>query len=79
MDGETFDALVKRLTQTRLSRVEALRGVLATVVVGLPSAFLATDADAKYTRKGAGKKRSARQGQEAGPRPAPEAPAAGTG
>ena len=35
MDGDTFDALVKRLTQTRLSRVEALRGMLASAAVGL--------------------------------------------
>ena len=32
MDGEHFDSLVKRLTQTRLTRWEALRGVLASAV-----------------------------------------------
>ena len=32
MDGEHFDTLVKRLTQTRLTRWEALRGVLASAV-----------------------------------------------
>ena len=56
MDGATFDALVKRLTQTRLSRLEALRGVLATAVVGLTGASLAADTAAKRKRKGAGKK-----------------------
>ena len=39
MDGATFDALVKRLTQTRLTRWEALRGVLATGLVGLTGAY----------------------------------------
>jgi hypothetical protein len=56
MDGEAFDALVKRLTQTRLSRLEAVRGVLATAVVGLPGVFLAADTAAKRKRKGARKK-----------------------
>src|SRR4051794_12630261 len=51
MDGETFDILVKRLTQTRLTRWEALRGVLASVVVGLTGAASATDTTAKRKRK----------------------------
>ena len=38
MDGEHFDSLVKRLTQTRLSRSAAVRGVLASAVVGLTGA-----------------------------------------
>ena len=58
MDGATFDALVKRLTQTRLSWVEALRGMLASAVVGRPGVFLAADTAAKPTRKGAGSRAS---------------------
>src|SRR5262245_24756579 len=56
MDGDTFDELVKRLTQARVTRLEALRGLLAGAAVGLTGATLADDADAKQKRKAAGKK-----------------------
>ena len=58
MDGATFDALVKRLTQTRLSRLEALRGVLARPWWASPGASLAADTAAKRKRKGAGSRAS---------------------
>jgi hypothetical protein len=55
MEGETFDDLVKRLTATRLSRLDALRGLLASAAVGLTGATLAA-ADARKKSKAAGKK-----------------------
>src|SRR4051812_42093587 len=70
MDGETFDALVKRLTAARLTRLDALRGFVASAAVGLTGGSLAADeteakqakADGKKT-KGAGKKKA--KGQHA--------------
>jgi hypothetical protein len=55
MDDQHFDDLVKRLTQTRLSRFAAVRGVLASAVVGLTGATRA-DATAAKTKGDAGKK-----------------------
>ena len=55
MEGETFDDLVKRLTQTRLSRVAAVRGVLASAVVGLTGATRAAETAARKRGKGKGK------------------------
>ena len=46
MDGGTFDDLVKRLTQTRLRRADALRGVLASAAVGLAGVTLTHAQDA---------------------------------
>ena len=64
MDGDTFDDLVKRLTQTRLSRVDALRGMLASAVVGLTGAPLADETDARKKRNAGKKKhREARHGK----------------
>ena len=51
MDGERFDRLVKRLTQTRLTRSEALRGVFASAVVGLTVATRTDDSAAKKQGK----------------------------
>ena len=57
MDGETFDNLVKRLTQARLTRLDALRGVLASAAVGLAGATLsAEETVAKKQGKGKGRK-----------------------
>jgi hypothetical protein len=55
MDDQHFDDLVKRLTQTRLSRVAALRGVLASAVVGLTGATRADATAAKPKGDAAGK------------------------
>ena len=56
MDGETFDDLVKRLTATRLTRWDALRGLLASAAVGLTGATLAAAVDARKKSKAARKK-----------------------
>ena len=58
MEGETFDDLVKRLTEARLTRLDALRGVLASAAVGLAGATLsAEETAAKKQGKGKGKKK----------------------
>ena len=64
MDGERFDSLVKRLTQTRLTRWEALRGVLASAVVGLTGAARAEETAAK--KPGKQPKRGAAAGKHGG-------------
>src|SRR3954469_5245459 len=68
MDGEKFDDLVKRLTTARLTRLSALRGLIASRVVGLTRATLAADeTEAKKHGKAAGKKHGAKKhGKAAG-------------
>ncbi|MDF2738997.1 MAG: hypothetical protein K0S88_363 [Actinomycetia bacterium] len=51
MDGEHFDSLVKRLTQTRLTRWEALRVVLASAALGFTAASRTDDTAAKKQSK----------------------------
>src|SRR4051794_7156837 len=80
MDGDTFDDLVKRLTQARVTRLEALRGLVASAAVGLTGATRAADADAKKkgkkgrgngkakTRKGKGHGKDKRTGKDAAPK-----------
>jgi hypothetical protein len=66
MDAEKFDALIKGLSQTRLTRVSALRSFvagLATAVTGL--GLSAVDSEAKKKRKGKrGKKRKAKKNKK---------------
>ncbi len=52
MDDQHFDDLVKRLTQARLSRFDAVRGLLASAVVGLTGATLAEKTAARKQAKG---------------------------
>src|SRR3954454_4927478 len=62
MDGEKFDDLVKRLTAARLTRLDALRGLIASTVVGLTGATLAApETEAKQHGKAAGKKGGAKK------------------
>jgi hypothetical protein len=56
MEGDAFDDLVKRLSQARLTRVDALRGVLASAAVGLIGARLVEETAATTKGKAAGKK-----------------------
>jgi hypothetical protein len=56
MDGATFDDLVKRLMQARVTRSDALRGVLASAAVGLIGATLTKETEAKKKTKQGGKK-----------------------
>ena len=82
MDGETFDDLVKRLTQTRLSRVAAVRGVLASAVVGLTGATRAEETAARKRAKGKGKKARRKRGRGSAtsrPRRSPRSRSAITG
>src|SRR4051794_20202584 len=58
MDGENFDDLVKRITAARLTRLEALRGLIASAAVGLTGATLADATEAKKQAKADGKKGS---------------------
>ena len=66
MDGEKFDDLLKRLCATRLTRISALRGLVAGAAAALTGATLASDdADAKKrgkgkSRKGKGKGKSSK-------------------
>ena len=72
MDGEHFDSLVKRLTQTRLTRWEALRGVLASAVVGLTAATRTDDTAAKKqggNKQGGPKGGTTKQGTAGKPQP----------
>ena len=64
MDGERFDSLVKRLTQTRLTRWEALRGVLASAALGFTAASLTDDTAAK--KQGKQPKRGSAAGKQGG-------------
>src|SRR4051794_14268974 len=55
MDDEPFDALVKRLAQTRLSRLDALRGLAASALAGVVGVTLPeAEGEAKphHKRKG---------------------------
>jgi hypothetical protein len=66
MEGETFDDLVKRLTAARLSRLDALRGVLASAAVGLAGATRSpAETAAKKPGKGKGRKGKSK-GKKAG-------------
>ena len=65
MDAETFDTLVKRLTQTRLTRWDALRGLIVGAAVGLTGATPADETGAKKKAKAAGKKRGKGQQTQA--------------
>lgn len=56
MDDQHFDDLVKRLTQTRLSRSAAVRGVLAGAVAGLTAAARAEETTARKRGKGKAKR-----------------------
>ena len=64
MDGEHFDSLVKRLTQTRLTRWEALRGVLASAVVGLTAATRTDATAAKKQTKQSKQSKQSKQGKQ---------------
>src|SRR3954470_13672003 len=71
MDGETFDILVKRLAQTRPSRLDALRGLTATALAGVVGGTLAaTEGGAKphhkRTRTGHGRRGDDRTGHGQG-------------
>jgi hypothetical protein len=67
VEGKTFDELIKRLTAARLSRLDALRGVLASAAVGLAGATLATEETAaKKGGKGKGRKGKGRKGKGKG-------------
>src|SRR3954469_14460146 len=67
MDGEKFDDLVKRLAAARLTRLDALRGLIASAAVGLTGATLADETAAKKHGKAAGKKGGAKKhGKAAG-------------
>ena len=57
MDGETFDDLVKRLTAARLTRLDALRGLIASAAVGLTGATLGIDETEAKKKAKRGKKR----------------------
>jgi hypothetical protein len=52
VDGKTFDDLIRRFCTTRLTRVSALRGLVAGVAASLTGASLASDIDAKNKKKG---------------------------
>jgi hypothetical protein len=43
MDGKRFDALIRRLSTARLTRLRALQGVAAATAVGLTGSTLATE------------------------------------
>ncbi len=58
MDGQQFDAHVQRLTQVRLTRLDALRGLIASAAAGLTGATLIDDTDAKRAGKKGGKKKA---------------------
>ena len=67
MDSERFDDLVKRITAARLTRLEVLRGVLASAAVGLMGATLSAEAMvAQKQAKGAGKKTGKGKGKGQG-------------
>src|SRR5687768_3721735 len=54
MDGQKFDELVKQFCTTRLTRLSALRGLVAGVAATVTgSTLIADDADAKKGRGGA--------------------------
>src|SRR4051812_3201726 len=56
MDGERLDDLIKRFSVTRITRLEALRGMVAGAGLALTAATLAAvEADAKDKGKGKGK------------------------
>src|SRR6185312_5922830 len=66
VDEKQFDALVKRLTQNRLSRLDALRGMAASALTGLAAVGLVrTETEAKPRHKGKSKahKHKTKQGQ----------------
>jgi hypothetical protein len=64
MDGEKFDDLLKRLCTTRLTRISALRGLVAGAAAALTGAAIASDeTDAKKKRGGA-KKGAAKKGRK---------------
>ena len=56
MDADAFDIWVKRLSQARVTRWEALRGVLASAAVALTGTTLADETVAKKQGRKAGKK-----------------------
>lgn len=67
MDGEKFDALLRRVCTTRLTRFSALRGLVAGAAAALTGAALASQsADAKKggKRKGKGKSSKDRGGRK---------------
>jgi hypothetical protein len=56
MDGEKFDDLLKRFCTTRLTRLDALRGLVAGAAAALTGASIGSDdAEAKNKKKGAAK------------------------
>src|SRR4051812_20230318 len=56
MDGEQFDDLIKRFTVTRVTRMDALRSLLAGAGIAVTgAAAAAVAADAKGKGKGKGK------------------------
>ena len=75
MDGEKFDALLKRICTTRLTRISALRGLVAGAAAALTGAAIASDeTDAK--KKEAAPRRSETAPTKARPRRAVRARAA---
>src|SRR4051812_46673034 len=60
MDAERFDAMIKRFTVTRMTRLDAVRGLLAGAGLAVTGATVAAvEADAKG--KGKGKSKAAHQ------------------
>jgi hypothetical protein len=84
MDGERFDSLIKRFTVTRVTRLEAVRGLLAGAGLAVTGAAFASEiADAKSKHKGKKKKKSKKgkggssnnqQGSYTSPSPSPTPP-----
>lgn len=67
MENQQFDALVKEMTQTRLSRLATLRGLAVGALTGLAGAgLLSADAEGKQRNKGKGKDKSKGKGKGKG-------------
>jgi hypothetical protein len=62
MDGEKFDDLIRKICTTRLTRVGALRGMVAGAAAALTGATLAFEETAGKGKKGAAKKGGAKNG-----------------
>ena len=60
MDGEKFDDLLKRLCTTRLTRISALRGLVAGAAAALTGATLASDETDARKKGGKGRKKSSK-------------------
>src|SRR5215212_10187017 len=51
MDGEKFDELIRKLTTIRLTRLSALRGMVAGAAAAVTGASVLEDAEAKKAKK----------------------------